>query len=70
MEMNRDLLKTEMQKRGFTDARLAREIGISKAAMSRKLAGKNEFTLSELQGIVGVLGLENPVAIFFATKVS
>lgn len=68
--MDRYLLQAEMQRRGFNATQLAKAIGISKSAFSKKINGKSEFTLSEIQGIVEVLGLESPVPIFFAKRVS
>lgn len=68
--MNRNLLEYEMKERGYTAEKLSREIGISKSAFSKKINGKSEFTLSEIQGIVSVLKLESPMPIFFAEKVS
>lgn len=63
-------LKAEIVKKGFTHARLSKEIGISKAAFSKKINGKSEFTLGEIQRIVDVLEIESPIPIFFASKVS
>ena len=68
--MNRNLLEYEMKERGYTAEKLSREIGISKSAFSKKINGKSEFTLSEIQGIVTVLKLDSPLPIFFAEKVS
>lgn len=68
--MDRYLLEAEIKRKGFTAERLSREIGISKSAFSKKINGKSEFTLGEIQRIVEVLGLESPLPIFFADKVS
>ena len=68
--MDRYLLEAEIRRRGYTMERLSREIGISKSAFSKKINGKSEFTLGEIQRIVDVLGLESPIPIFFGTKVS
>ncbi len=68
--MDRYLLEAEIKRRGYTMERLSREIGISKSAFSKKINGKSEFTLGEIQRIVDVLGLESPIPIFFGTKVS
>jgi len=68
--MNRNLLIYEMNERGFTVTSLARAIGISKSALSKKMNGHSEFTLGEIQRICEVLNLESPMHIFFAGKVS
>ena len=68
--MDRYLLEMEIKRRGFTMERLSQAIGISKSAFSKKINGKSEFTLGEIQRIVDVLGLESPIPVFFAGKVS
>lgn len=68
--MNRNLLIYEMNERGFTVTSLARAIGISKSALSKKINGHSEFTLGEIQRICDVLRLESPIPIFFNQKVS
>ena len=68
--MDRYLLEMEIKRRGYTMEKLSREIGISKSAFSKKINGKSEFTLGDIQQIVDVLGIESPVPIFFAGKVS
>ena len=68
--MNRNLLIYEMNERGFTVTSLARAIGISKSALSKKMNGHSEFTLGEIQRICDALRLESPTPIFFNQKVS
>lgn len=68
--MDKRTLQAEIMKRGFTMTSLSKAIGISKSAFSKKINGKSEFTLGEIQKIVDVLGLESPIPIFFAPKVS
>ena len=68
--MDYKALRAEIVKKGFTHAKLSAAIGISKAAFSKKINGKSEFTLGDIQQIVDVLGIESPVPIFFAGKVS
>jgi len=69
-KMDKELLLYEIRKNGMTAEKVSQAIGISKSAFSKKINGKSEFTLSEIQAIVNVLGLESPMAIFFAAKVS
>ena len=68
--MDKRSLQAEIVKRGFTASSLSKAIGISKSAFSKKINGKSEFTLGEIQRIVEVLGLDSPIPIFFAPKVS
>lgn len=68
--MNRAKLEYEMKVRGISVDELCRQVGFSRSAYYRKMNGTSEFTQSEIQKIVDILGLESPVGIFFAEKVS
>lgn len=68
--MDRYKLQYEMKVRGITVEILCEAIKMSKTAFYRKCNGKSEFTQSEIQKIVDYLGLESPMGIFFAEKVS
>lgn len=64
--MDKALLEYEMKKKGVSVDELCKKIGISRSAFYRKCNGTSEFTQSEIQAIIDCLGLESPVAIFFA----
>ena len=68
--MDRIELEHIMKKKGVSVDDLCAAIGISRSAYYRKIAGKTEFTIGEIQGIVDHLGLSSPMGIFFAEKVS
>ena len=68
--MDKLRLEYEMKSRGVTVNALCKNVGISKSAFYRKVSGKSEFTQSEIQKIVDLLGLPSPMVIFFAEKVS
>lgn len=68
--MDKARLKYEMSKKGISCASMCNMLGICRSAFYRKCNGKSEFTQSEIQKIVDILGLETPVGIFFAEKVS
>ncbi len=68
--MDRYKLEYEMKRRGVTAGKMCEDIGMSRSAFYRKCRGKTEFTLSDIQKIVEYLGLESPMGIFFAEKVS
>lgn len=68
--MDKQALQAAIVSQGFTAEKLSKAIGISKSAFSKKINGKSEFTLGEIQKIVEVLELESPIPIFFAHKVS
>ena len=62
-------LKAQMVRRGFTQERLAKEIGISIKTLNLKIKSGN-FKLSEVQAIANALELEDVNPIFFAEKVT
>lgn len=63
-------LEYEMKKRGVSVEQLCREVGFSKSAFYRKIKGKSDFTVPEVQKIVDYLSLGSPMGIFFAYEVS
>lgn len=64
--MNRYLLEYEIKRHGYTIATFCAALGMSRSAFSKKINGKSEFTRSEIETIVKLLGIENPTPIFFA----
>lgn len=68
--MDRYLLEYEMKTRKITNEKMCDLLGMSRSAFYRKCSGKSEFTQSEIQKIVDILGLDSPVGIFFSNKVS
>ena len=68
--MDKYKLEYEMKKRKISQEELCKKIHISRSAFYRKCNGLSEFTQSEIQAIIDYLGLESPMGIFFAEKVS
>lgn len=68
--MNKALLEYEMKTRKVSIGEMCNILGMSRSAFYRKCTGVSEFTQSEIQVIVDVLGLESPMGIFFDHKVS
>ena len=68
--MNKYRLEYEMKRKGVSTDDLCAQIGMSKASFYRKTSGASEFTLSEIQKIVDLLGLASPIDVFFADTVS
>ena len=66
--MNANLLRSEMAKKGKTQAEVAQAIGMSGNSMSRKLLGKREFRLSEVCKLCDYLDIQNPREIFFSSS--
>lgn len=62
--MDANLLRAQMAKKGKTQSQVAKAIGISENSMSRKLLGKREFRLSEVQKLCCYLDILDPKEIF------
>ena len=57
--LNTNLLKSEFIKNGFTQKKVAEKIGISENSLSRQLAGKRDFTLTEVNQLISLLNLSD-----------
>ena len=68
--MDKYRLEYEMKSRGITIEQMCKHLNISRSAFYRKCNGLSEFTLSEITSIVDFIGLDSPIGIFFADKVS
>lgn len=68
--MNRRELEAEMVRKGFTCAQLAQKLGMNRSTFSKKINGVSEFKQSEIEAIIRVLGINDPMPIFFSEKVS
>lgn len=66
--MNSNLLRAALAQQGMTQGKLAELVEISPNSLSRKLNGKRQFTLGEVEAISRVLELQNPAALFFDRK--
>ena len=64
--MNSAKLEYEMKIRGINIDKMCELTGIKLYAFYRKRAGKSEFTRGEIEKIIRVLGIDNPVEIFFS----
>ena len=53
-------LRDRMEELGYTNRRIASEIGISAATFGQKLNGNYQFTWQEIVDISRILGLKNP----------
>ena len=65
--MNVNLFKSELIKNGYTQASLAKKIGISQSTLNRKLRN-NSFTIEEAEAIIKILGIAQPSSVFFTTE--
>lgn len=68
--MDKYKLEYEMKSRGITIEKMCADIHMSRSAFYRKCNGITQFTQGEIQSIVDYIGLDSPMGIFFAEKVS
>lgn len=54
-----------MREKKYSQSKLAKEVGISEAALWNKLHNVSDFTDTEMFTIMKVLGIENPIVYFF-----
>lgn len=68
--MDTRALMAQLVYKGYSTAKFAEILGISKTTMYRKLYGESEFTRGEIEVIINELGLdiEELVMIFFSGK--
>lgn len=68
---NRKLLNDRIKSAGFKKGHIAEVLGKSSNTLSRKLAGTQDFTESEMRTLSRILQLsvEDRMAIFFADEV-
>ena len=65
--------RASMARSGFTQERLANEIGITATTLYRKMKRGGDFSRSEINSIIDVLGIDQPeqvAMIFFAPEVT
>lgn len=57
-------LKGKIRAKGYTQEKLAKELGISAKTLSNKLS-KGVFGSDEIEQMIKILGIDNPLEIFF-----
>lgn len=62
-------LKGEMARHGYTQARLASELGITARTFSNRLKS-GDFGCKEIEVMMELFHLNDPTRIFFASKVT
>lgn len=64
-----DLLRGKIAEKGFSQSSLAKEIGITGKSFYNKMQ-KGVFRSDEIQKMIEILEIENPIAIFFDSEVT
>lgn len=67
--LNKRALKAEMVRHGYNNATLSKELGITERTFSTRLK-TGDFGSKEIEVMIDVLHLENPMSIFFANQVT
>lgn len=69
MHYNYSKLLGRIKEHGYSQERLAKEIGKNKSTVNAKLNGKNAFTTKEIDDICKVLDISNSeIGDYFFTK--
>lgn len=68
--MDRELFDKAIDNSGLSINQICAALGVSRSAFFRKRTGESEFTWSEIDKLVNILGLQSPVPVFFKEKVS
>jgi transcriptional regulator with XRE-family HTH domain len=64
--VNTKMIRAQMTLHGYTVGKLAKEIGVSTKTLSARLNNSPEkFTQEQIQKIVTILQIKNPIDIFF-----
>ena len=56
--------------KGKTQRDLARELGINESTLYRKIAAGGDFSRKEINDIVQILDIDDPVPIFFDSELA
>ena len=68
--MKLDKLRGILAEKRITQAELAHAMGLSTRTINLKLNGKVPINVDEASQITKILGVENPIDIFFADNVA
>ena len=66
MKFDHSKLLGLMREKKYSQERLAKEVGISEAALWNKLHNISEFNAKEILITMKVLGIEDPIPYFFS----
>jgi Predicted transcriptional regulator with C-terminal CBS domains len=67
--MDANMIKGRIMSVGLTQEKVAVMVGMSGNSLSRKLTGKRDFTLSEVNAICKALDIADPTPYFFNAKI-
>lgn len=64
-----DLIRGKIAEKGLSQSSLAKMIGITGKSFYNKMQ-KGVFKSDEIQKMIEILGIENPISIFFDSEVT
>ena len=67
---NRRKLQAQMVLKGMKASEVAEKMGIDPSTFYRKMGNDGDFSRAEIQKIVEILEIEEPVDIFFASELA
>ena len=68
--MDKQALFDKMREKGINITAMYKSLNMSRSAFYRKCNGQSEFTIGEVNQIMSILGIDDPVGIFFKAKVA
>jgi predicted transcriptional regulator len=68
--VDKELFDKAIDNSGLSINQICEQLGMSRSAFFRKRKGETEFTWSEIEKLIDILGLKSPVPVFFKEKVS
>lgn len=68
--MDRIRLEYEIRKNGLSIDDFCNKMGFSRCTYLNKVTGKTAFTIVEVEKAMDILGIKNPVGIFFTMRVA
>lgn len=67
---NRRKLQAQMVLKGMKASEVAEKMGIDSSTFYRKMGNNGDFSRAEIQKIVEILEIEEPMDIFFAPELA
>ena len=67
---NKNKFKAQLALSGITAKELSQKLGIDESTLYRKINEEGRFSRQEINTIIEVLNIENPMEIFFAEKLA
>jgi len=70
MSISISRLKAQIILKNYTIKQIAKYLGISASTFYKKLNGKSDFTRGEIERLITILDITDPMGIFFNVKVT